>query len=103
MKTTVVNKDHKVPYDIYIGRGSMWGNPFSHMKNTKAEFKVGTREEAIECFKKWIVNQKDLLLNLKDLKGKVLCCYCSPAACHGHVLAEMADNWEYWFKYAHAL
>jgi hypothetical protein len=28
LKTTVVNKRHNVPYDVYIGRGSIWGNPF---------------------------------------------------------------------------
>ena len=26
--TTVVNKYHKVESDLYIGRGSLWGNPW---------------------------------------------------------------------------
>lgn len=37
---TVVNK-YKEEYDIYIGRGSRWGNPFVIGKD-------GTREEVIE-------------------------------------------------------
>ena len=50
MPTTVVNKHHKVPYDIYIGRGSKWGNPFSHMDGTQALYKVATRQEAVEKY-----------------------------------------------------
>lgn len=92
MKTTVVNKYHKVPYDIYIGRGSKWGNPFSHMENTKAQFKVATREEAIEKYREWIMEQPDLLGSLDELKGKALGCFCHPKPCHGDVLAELANT-----------
>lgn len=45
-KTSIVNKHHKLPYDIYIGRGSKWGNPFSHMDGTTAKFKVLTRKKS---------------------------------------------------------
>lgn len=89
--TKVVNKHHKVPYDIYIGRGSKWGNPYSHLPNSLAQFKVATREEAIQKYKEWLNNQPELLANLHELRGKVLGCYCYPAACHGNILAEMAD------------
>lgn len=92
MKTTVVNKYHKLPYDIYIGRGSKWGNPFSHMDNTQAQFKVNSREEAITSYKEWIINQPALLNDLHELKGKVLCCFCKPKLCHGDVLAELVDS-----------
>ena len=36
-------------YDIYIGRPSEWGNPYTHIKSeaTLAKFVVRTREEAI--------------------------------------------------------
>ena len=91
-KTKVVNKHHKVPYDIYIGRGSKWGNPFSHMDGTKAKYKVETREEAIEKYREWILSQPELLASLHELKGKTLCCFCAPKPCHGDVLAELADN-----------
>lgn len=91
-KTTVVNKYHGVKWDIYIGRGSKWGNPFTHMDNTLAEFKVGTREEAIDAYREWIMGQPDLLEGIYELKGKVLCCFCKPKACHGDILAELANN-----------
>ena len=28
----------------------------------------------------------------KELKGKILGCWCSPYACHGEVLAEIANS-----------
>lgn len=90
-RTTVVNKHSGDEYDVYIGRGSKWGNPFSHLDNTTAEFKVSTREEAVEKHKEWILTQPHLLADLHELKGKVLCCFCAPKACHGHTLAEMAN------------
>lgn len=91
-KTTVVNKYHRVPYDVYIGRGSIWGNPFSHMDGTKALYKVETREEAIQRYREWILQQPDLLKRIPELKGKVLCCFCYPKPCHGDVLADLANN-----------
>lgn len=91
-ETTVVNKYHKLPYDVYIGRGSKWGNPFSHMSNTKAQFKVNTREEAIEKYREWIMTQQHLLDSLDELEGKTLCCFCKPRACHGDVLVELINK-----------
>lgn len=91
-ETTVVNKFHKVPFDVYIGRGSKWGNPFSHLEKSKAQFKVDTREEAISKYKDWIMEQPQLLADLHELKGKILCCYCKPASCHGDILSDLADN-----------
>lgn len=94
MTTTVVNKHHKVPYDVYVGRGSKWGNPFTHMEGTQAEFVVGSRNEAVESYREWIKEQPELLASLHELKGKVLACYCHPQSCHGHVLAELTDALE---------
>lgn len=90
-KTTVVNKYHGEPFDVYIGRGSKWGNPFTHKQGTQAQFIMGSREEAVQAYREWIQTQPHLLADLHELKGKVLQCYCAPKACHGHVLAELAD------------
>lgn len=46
----VVNK-HYQEYDIYIGRGSKWGNPYSHKEGTKALYRVKTVGDAIEAYK----------------------------------------------------
>lgn len=89
-QTKVVNK-YKDRYDVYIGRGSKWGNPFTHVEGTKAQFKVGSREEAVEAYRNYIL-KSPLMQDLHELKGKVLGCFCKPQACHGDVLAELANN-----------
>lgn len=83
----------KQPYDVYIGRGSKWGNPFTHLpvSGTKATFQVATRDEAIGSYAAWLSTQPNLLAALPELKGKVLGCYCSPQSCHGDVLSRLAN------------
>jgi hypothetical protein len=91
MKTTAVNI-RKEECDIYCGRPSPWGNPFTHLEGqTLAKFKVATREEAIEKYREWITNQPELMASLHELKGKKLGCFCKPASCHCDVLVELAD------------
>ncbi len=82
------------PYDVYIGRGSEWGNPYTHIKNrvTKANFIVRTREEAIEKYKEWILSQPELMKKIESLRGKKLACWCKPRACHGDVLVELLNR-----------
>ena len=90
----VINK-HKsgIPVGaVYIGRGSKWGNPFSHMEGTKAAFKVATREQAINSYAEWLQSQPEFLLSLFELKGRDLVCFCKPQACHGDILLELANQ-----------
>lgn len=79
-------------YDVYVGRPSKWGNPFSHLPESAAGFKVSSRQEAIDRYREWVVNQPDLMADLPSLAGKVLGCWCHPRPCHAEVLAEMADE-----------
>lgn len=88
----VVHKS-KSRYDVYIGRPSKWGNMYSHQEGTLAEFKVETREEAIEKYKQYVLSNPQIISDIKkELKGKVLGCYCSPKMCHGHILAAIAND-----------
>ena len=91
MKETVVVNLRKNDYDVYIGRGSKWGNPFTHIKdrNTKAEHIVATRTEALNRYREWIKEQPMLLNSLEELRGKRLGCYCKPKTCHGDILVEL--------------
>jgi hypothetical protein len=75
----------KDKYDVYIGRPSKWGNPFTIGKD-------GNREEVIRKYAGWIIKQTELLNNIQELKGKVLGCWCSPKACHGHILSAIANS-----------
>ena len=92
MQTRVVNKRFQ-EYDVYIGRGSKWGNPYTHIKGeTKAQFLVKNRDEAIEKYEEWIREQPELLKDLHELKGKRLGCYCRPHKCHGDILCDLIDE-----------
>ena len=69
-------------YDIYIGRGSIWGNPFRIGKD-------GSRGECIKKYRRMILERPDLLRRLPELEGKRLGCFCKPKACHGDVIVEL--------------
>jgi hypothetical protein len=86
------------PYDVYIGRAhggrgggpsfkrSAWHNPFEIGKD-------GTREEVIERYERYLLEERpDLVERLPELKGKVLGCWCAPEPCHGDVLARLAEE-----------
>jgi len=84
--TTVVNCNQTNNYDVYIGRPSKWGNPFIIGRD-------GNRKQVLDKFRSWIKN-KEYLLNAieSELKDKVLGCHCYPKACHGNILADIADK-----------
>ena len=46
--TTVHNKRNFKGEGVYIGRPSCLGNPYSHLENTKAAYKVRDRDEAVD-------------------------------------------------------
>lgn len=81
-------------YDVYIGRPSKWGNPFTHKRGTAADIVVGSRDEAVSRYRKWLMQQiadgHITLEELAALSGKTLGCWCHPKACHGDVLTEAA-------------
>ena len=67
--------------EVYIGRGSRWGNPFVIDRD-------GNRETVIEKYKEYILGT-ELPDQIELLRGKTLICYCKPLACHGDVLIEL--------------
>lgn len=87
----VVNKyTHKpTDQDVYIGRGSKWGNPFKIGTH-------GTRQQVIDMYRQnlydAIERNKVTLKELRELRGKTLVCYCAPLPCHGLVIAS-AVQW----------
>lgn len=90
----VVNIRSGEPYDVFVGRPSKFGNPFSHQPGTLALYKVETREEAVEYYRNYLLNTPALLQMVKqELKGKNLGCFCeSHLACHAKVLLEIANS-----------
>ena len=78
----VLNKHRdKIPDDaIYCGRGSPWGNPYTINKY---------RDRSIVCD---LFEVKILpFLDVSDLRGKDLVCFCAPLRCHCDALLEKAN------------
>jgi hypothetical protein len=80
----VVHCKSGVPYDIYIGRPGPWGNPYQIGID-------GTREEVIEKFEKFYLQNAWMQSHIGELKGKILGCFCYPLPCHGDILVKYAE------------
>lgn len=96
MKTRVVHC-MKEKYDVYIGRPGKFGNPFTHKDGTQAKFKVATREEAVEKYREYAINNEEIMNSLDGLKDKVLGCWCKnkpDTPCHGDVLVKLIKEQE---------
>jgi len=74
-------------YDVYIGRGGPWGNPFVIGRD-------GDRAQVIDKHRAWLTHrlatEPALVAQLLALHGKVLACWCAPLPCHGDTLVELA-------------
>lgn len=72
--------------DVYVGRPTVWGNPYRAGVD-------GTREQVVGHYRAWLSGQPELIARAKvELKGKTLGCYCAPKLCHADVLAEIANK-----------
>ena len=75
-----------------IDRRSIFGNPF------KIGGEYVSREEVIDAYKEWFYTYKDIDLSferaVKDLKGKILGCWCTPLPCHGDVIIKYLEDLE---------
>ena len=104
----VVNKYKHEPSnnDVYIGRGSPLGNPFTGSKkveNTKATFQCSSREEAIENYEKYlrlaiyendsyICNEMNRIWRMAKTGDVNLVCFCKPKACHGDIIKKLIEE-----------
>lgn len=86
----VVNRDKGEDYDVYIGRGSVWGNPYRIGHD-------GDREEVIRKYeydfqRKFLKAFENFEKNSKKINGRILACHCKPYACHGDVIAKFFNS-----------
>jgi len=73
----------KEKYTVYIGRPSIFGNPYTIGKD-------GTREEVIlkfYMFAQTNVSVQNAINNLKETD--VLGCWCAPRPCHGDIIIKL--------------
>jgi hypothetical protein len=83
------------PNHVYIGRdmtwcvkgavGSKWHNPF-----TPKEY--DSKELRLKLYEEYILNNKELINSLHELRGKDLACWCKPEGCHGDILLRLANE-----------
>ena len=80
---------------LYIGRAvryvpgakkSKWANPYSK--------KVYGHQKCVEMYQDYILQNKALMAEIHELKGKVLGCWCKPGPCHGDILSTLANQTE---------
>ena len=75
---------HVMHNAVYVGRPTKWGNPYRIGKD-------GTREQIIAKYRAWLPMSG---LDVRELKGKCLVCWCYPLPCHADVLLELANALE---------
>jgi hypothetical protein len=93
LRITTVHNQTKEEFDISIGRGGPWGNPF----------KIGhgpgglSREEVIKKYKEYfeeeILSDPEKHAALLSLRGYRLGCFCKPQACHGDIIAAYLNSY----------
>jgi len=97
----VLNKHtDKIPPDaVYVGRPSKWGNPWRVGERHPADGHRLTREEVIEIYRNELptmLTARDdkgkIILDLHELRGKDLVCWCAPLPCHADILLELANR-----------
>ena len=67
---------------VYVGRPTKWGNRYVIGRD-------GTREEVIRKYEQWLAKSG---LDVTELRGKDLVCWCKPLACHADVLMKLANR-----------
>lgn len=86
-ETVVVNKKFE-SYDVYIGRGSLFGNPFQIGRD-------GDRALVVRKYRSWFIKKlenpkfKEAVL---ALRGKRLGCFCAPLPCHGDIIRDYLEE-----------
>lgn len=87
-QTTIVNK-YREPFDVFIGRPTIYGNPYRIGPD-------GDRAEVIRKYKDYFYHRLETDPAFKravlKLKGRTLGCYCKPQPCHGDVIVQYLNN-----------
>jgi hypothetical protein len=83
--TFVVHAKYRM-HQVYIAGRSKWASPFRVGRD-------GSRAEVLAKYRAWLTERPALIeAARRDLRGKLLGCWCPPEPCHGGVLAEIANG-----------
>ena len=80
---------------VYVGRPSVWANPF--------DWRTLGREEAARRYRAWLRGEAyreveperraEILRRLPELRGRALMCWCPlHEPCHADILLELVEN-----------
>lgn len=88
---------------VYVGRGSIWGNPFrigdmwarrrmAAGGGQRSSGPIPDAAEAVRLYRRFTARETSLLLFLPQLRGKDLMCWCPlDQPCHADVLLKLAN------------
>lgn len=92
------------PTATYIGRGSIYGNKYTHIPNISNTVLVANRTVAVLQYRSNLIKEIKkgntvLIEAIKDLKNKNVICYCNNGSnrpdpekyCHGLILLAACD------------
>lgn len=78
----------KEGFHVYIGRPSIFGNPYKIGQD-------GDRNEVVGKYRTWFMKRLQdprFRLVVEELRGKSLGCHCHPLPCHGDVIVEYLNG-----------
>lgn len=86
--------------DVYVGRGSKWGNPFVPTGGAaRSKYPVREVDDPIAAYEAHVRASPDLVNALPELRGKTLGCFCVSSStpqpergrerCHAQVLVRL--------------
>ena len=97
----LTREEHFGDCSFYCGRGSVLGNPYTHIKDkeTKAKYVVKNREEAIEKYAHYFDVMYGGNESFTDAVDRIyekyksgadvyLGCYCKPQSCHCDIIED---------------
>lgn len=103
MPIAVISKHRATPEQreaaIYIGRGSVLGNPFKVRPHGPHE-----RDESIRLYREWLEARlaegdetiaralNAIWRRAHDDEDVLLMCFCAPRACHGDVIKALVES-----------
>jgi hypothetical protein len=87
--TKLVNQRKTKRFQVNIGRGSPFGNPFEIGKH-------GDRQQCVQLYREYfykrILTDTDFRDKVLSLRGKILACWCAPLECHGEIIIEYLEG-----------
>lgn len=104
---TVVNKHTHIPteHDIYVGRGSVLGNPYTskYVESTLAKYQAINRNHAVALYHEHlhdaikngdvaICNELKRIAKLSKSQDINLVCFCKPLLCHAEIIKSAVEQ-----------